>query len=319
MAKAYDEFKKYSREKGFDYAELLRDRDFLLDLKNAMQLITLPSELWCLRHAESEYNKLEKELISQEYYKHFVNLFEKEWTAACPNFAYRASVKEFPSPELKQSALETIKKIYEKIEAKRDSKIALTERGHQQALMTGKAMAKKMKEPPDVILCSSYLRAEQTLERLIEGWPALKGVTTEIREELREQGWGINYLYYDWRLTFVLHPSEAAQRSHAGYYDHRNANGENAYELSARIDVVNNRIKECYPEKKILAISHENLIKRMISKYDGVPPHKHEEFREKTKLDNCSLTIYRLDREKEKNGRLVRKDEETNMKWYEET
>ncbi|MEY4398124.1 MAG: hypothetical protein RLZ53_700 [Actinomycetota bacterium] len=148
------------------------------------------------------------------------------------------------------------------------SDIPLNDRGRSQAR---NAAPKVALGDWDLILTSPLSRAMETAE--IVG-TSITGATIATQELLLERSFGVaeGLTYERWREQFgALHHAEGA---------------ESLEDLTARVERLLSYLAETFPGKRILAVSHGALIRRVINVVsDGKLPHEGERF------ENASLSV----------------------------
>jgi broad specificity phosphatase PhoE len=140
----------------------------------------------------------------------------------------------------------------------RDADVELTELGRSQATSLGEAFAKMPSDrQPDVVLGSTYRRAHQTAQIIVEtaGLP----VTPRIDERLRDRDLGI----LD-RLTLhgveTLYAEEAARRRWLGKFYYRPPGGESWADVALRVRSFLSEVDTRFAGRRLLVATHDVVI-----------------------------------------------------------
>lgn len=247
-----------------------------------------PESLTLVRHGESVYNDLTKKKADNPQYQAFTAAFENRKT----------------HPEkARQLALELIHEGSFALGVG-DHNTPLTQTGAQQAEIMAKELSKKI-TVPDVIFVSPYDRTVQTLENMIQGWPALASVLIVPDDRIREQEHGMALLYSDRRVMQALHPEQEALRELQGPYWYRHLQGENVPDVRDRLrSWVNTLIRE-YAETKVLAVTHHLAILALRANLERLSPEQFIKLDENEKPINAGVTIYAGNPSQGKSGKLI--------------
>ena len=192
-----------------------------------------------------------------------------------------------------------------KIEAARDMDVPLSDLGHRQAQAVGRWFgALPPEQQPTTVLSSSYLRAKQTAQDLINtagGKVADLQITTD--ERLREREFGI----LD-RLTTMgieqQYPDQAVMRRSLGKFYYRPPGGESWCDVILRLRSVIDTITREYRGERVLIVCHTVVVlcfRYLLERFDEEQilaiDREHD-------VANCSVTSYCFDQDLGKNGKL---------------
>jgi broad specificity phosphatase PhoE len=232
-----------------------------------------PAELLLIRHAESKYNNLKKLKDADADYVRFCTLFEKDRS----------------DPEL-QPLADMLRKRHSLNCSDRD--LPITPAGEAQARTTGRQMGELGVNTPDVIFVSPYLRTEQTLRLLQEGWPALRNATVYREERIREKDHGLGVLYNDSKIYFLKHPEQYELRELQGEYDYRWLGGENIPDVRQRNLSWITTITREFAGKRVMAITHHLTILATRANFERLSPEAFLHLDKNDKPVNCGVTRY---------------------------
>ena len=113
------------------------------------------------------------------------------------------SVQAMPWSKVSRSSIRRAFTTYASYKANkrvRQGNTPITQRGEEQARITGRKMRESGVSCPDVIFVSPYLRTEETLRILQEEWPDLLKAKVYRDERIREKDHGLAFLYNDLRI-----------------------------------------------------------------------------------------------------------------------
>lgn len=190
--------------------------------------------------------------------------------------------------------------------AERDVDVPLSTLGEQQSHALGRWFAQMPPEQqPTVVLSSPYERARATARCIIEAAGIEDDLQTWVGDErLREKEFGI----FD-RLTIhgirEKYPELNEQRIHVGKFYFRPPGGESWCDVILRLRSVVDTIVREYRGERVLIVAHQvtvNCLRYLLERLDekqilGID--------RAADVPNCSVTSYRLDRERGKSGKLV--------------
>lgn len=213
-------------------------------------------ELLCFRHAESKNNARRKKLTASEKYIKFEELF---WI---PNRTVQetATMQELARDLRHQPALDEV-----------DHKTLLTGKGAIEAIDTGRALHRRMFErhpvfggeyinAPDIIFCSPYKRAVETLKIIRNYCPKLREIKVIYDERLREQNMGIIAEYGDYYVFLALHPDQEMLFKRKGLYYYKFPNGEDIPDVRLRAKSWLQEVRQKYAGKRVMVMSHGNTL-----------------------------------------------------------
>ncbi|MFR9753865.1 histidine phosphatase family protein [Nocardia sp. 004] len=160
----------------------------------------------------------------------------------------------------------------------RDADIGLSARGHEQAVALGKWLAGLDEfERPQLVVCSPYLRAQQTwtvMARTAESSNAGAGcMRTVIDERVRDREMGVFELYPPTAIQSSA-PEEARRRAQIGDWYYRPPGGESLADLCLRVRDVLNELDRTAETSRVLIISHDAVAAatRHVLAGIGAPP-----------------------------------------------
>ena len=222
-------------------------------------MLKWPHSITAIRHVESAYNEIDKNEIKG--YKAFSDQFDEEYEALNLEVI---SNKKFPSSSL----LEKAKKLIPELAAQHsDYDTEIANGAQEQATITGRKLPNRI-PLPNVVYVSPYKRTRLTLEGLQEGWPALAKVKVLEDDRIREQEYGKQTIYTDWRLYFVFNPEQALLRKCSTEYEYKHEQGESILNVRDRMRYfLSMLIREHGGEKKeaehVMLITHHLAIMAM--------------------------------------------------------
>jgi probable phosphoglycerate mutase len=172
--------------------------------------------------------------------------------------------------------------------ALRDMDVALSPLGEEQASDLGTWLG-GLATPPDIVLCSPYVRAVQTIELAMDA----AAVRLPIRhdERLREREFGI----LD-RLTRVgieaRYPEQAAARAFLGKFFHRPPGGESWADVAGRVRSVLTDLRLEQAGQHVVVVTHQAVI--MLFRYvlDGLDEAGLLEIDRTEQVANTAVSTY---------------------------
>lgn len=183
----------------------------------------------------------------------------------------------------------------------RDIDVPLSDLGMAQSHALGEWFARL--EPhcqPQVILCSPYLRAQQTARLVAESAQMLDGARARLRldERLREKEFGI----LD-RLTRhgiqQQHPQLDVQRGHVGKFYFRPPGGESWCDVILRLRSLLEMVTREYAEQRVLIVAHQVIVNCMRYLLEHLDEQQILEIDRQGDVPNCAVTSYRAERRHE--------------------
>jgi len=188
--------------------------------------------------------------------------------------------------------------------AERDVDVPLSALGEQQADALGAWFGRLDPEAqPDVVLCSPYLRAQQTALRLL----AAAGASEQrciLDERLREKEFGI----LD-RLTPLgirdKYPELSEQRGHVGKFYFRPPGGESWCDVILRLRSFVEMVTREYRAERVLIVAHQvtvNCMRYLLERLDEAQILAIDRLGD---VPNCGVTSYEFDPAAGHHGKLV--------------
>ncbi|MDX1535874.1 MAG: histidine phosphatase family protein [Candidatus Spechtbacterales bacterium] len=236
----------------------------------------VPSKLTAIRHGESVLNEQQFRRKQDHDYHRLLESFETD-----PH-----------SEETQALARIVVEKYGHQIG---DHAAPLTQRGQEQARLTGEALKAESDELPDVIYLSPYLRCQETFRYMTLGWPELLDVEDIFNRDnaLAETDYGAVFPYGDWTSFFALHPDERRRHELAGPYWYRYPNGENVPDLQQRLSVWYDRMVANFANRHVMVIAHYGTILGLRSNIEGWAEDEFIEAFKTAPGANCGVTEYR--------------------------
>lgn len=180
----------------------------------------------------------------------------------------------------------------------RDIDVPLSELGHAQSHALGQWFARQERHhQPEVILCSPYLRAQQTARAVAEYSHVLGGTDAKLRldERLREKEFGI----LD-RLTRhgiqQQHPQLDAQRTHVGKFYFRPPGGESWCDVILRLRSLLEMVTREYADQRVLVVAHQVIVNCMRYLIERMDEQQILDIDRQGDVPNCAVTSYRAEK-----------------------
>ena len=190
--------------------------------------------------------------------------------------------------------------------AQRDVDVPLSPLGEQQACAVGRWFADMDEdERPDIVVTSPYVRARRTAELIRE----CGGVSPDLPEfssdeRLREKEFGI----LD-RLTSTgikeHHPDQAESRRLLGKFYHRPPGGESWCDVILRLRSAMDTIGLHHGGRRVLIVGHQVVVLCLRYLLEQMTETEVLEIDRLAPVANCSVTEYRFDPARGKDGSLV--------------
>ena len=152
--------------------------------------------------------------------------------------------------------------------------IALTEKGHEQAIETGKKIIEQGLSA-DMILYSPLVRAAETARHISE----MTGIPMRVEERLREQNFG----KYEGTARDGAEFKEAKKQFVCRY-----EGGESMLHLAQRIYNLLDDVKAESEEKTYILVAHNGIARVIQSYFYEMTNAEYAEFG----VENCSITRY---------------------------
>lgn len=172
--------------------------------------------------------------------------------------------------------------------ALRDMDVPLSPLGQVQARHLGA----QLESPPDVVICSPYLRAVETATLALDA----AGVRAELvlDERLREREFGI----LDRLTKFGIearHPEQAAARAFLGKFFHRPPGGESWADVAARVRGFVTDLRLDHAGRDVAVFTHQAVI--MLFRYvlDGLDEAELLTLDQTEEIVNTGVTTYAFD------------------------
>ncbi len=175
--------------------------------------------------------------------------------------------------------------------AHRDIDTPLSSLGERQSRALGHWFS-LLEEPPQVILCSPYIRARETARLLLDAWgPAAQGLRVRVDERLREKEFGI----LD-RLTHHgirhHHPELGEQRAHVGKFYFRPPGGESWCDVILRLRSLLEMICREYAQRRVLVVAHQVIVLCMRYLLEELEEREILDIDRQADVPNCGITAY---------------------------
>jgi broad specificity phosphatase PhoE len=190
--------------------------------------------------------------------------------------------------------------------ATRDMDVPLSPLGERQAEAVGHWFGQLAPgQQPNVVLCSTYVRAQQTARRLL----AAAGIGEDdiafvCDERLREKEFGI----LD-RLTTrgvrEKYPELAAQRRHVGKFYFRPPGGESWCDVILRLRSGIEMITREYRRERVLVVAHQVTVNCMRYLLERLSEAEIMAVDRQADVPNCGVTSYEFDPSLGKHGKLT--------------
>lgn len=179
----------------------------------------------------------------------------------------------------------------------RDIDVPLSDLGAAQSSAVGDWFSQLAEnERPEVILCSPYIRAQETARLIAEAagfvHPQIKLRTDE---RLREKEFGI----LD-RLTKVgiqqKHPDLDEQRAHVGKFYFRPPGGESWCDVILRLRSLLEMVTREYADRRVLVVGHQVIVNCMRYLLEQMDEKQILDIDREGDVPNCAITSYRAAR-----------------------
>jgi broad specificity phosphatase PhoE len=190
--------------------------------------------------------------------------------------------------------------------ATRDVDTPLSDLGAQQATALGHWFGEMAGDDrPNVVLSSPYRRAHKTAEIVLEAAGIDKrDVTFVVDERLREKEFGILDRLTKFGIT-AKYPELAEQRAHVGKFYFRPPGGESWCDVILRLRSIIDTLTREYRRERVLVVGHQVLVNCFRYLFERLDEATILEMDRQADVPNCSVTSYRFDAAKGKNGKLV--------------
>jgi broad specificity phosphatase PhoE len=188
--------------------------------------------------------------------------------------------------------------------ATRDMDVPLSDLGERQADAFARWVGTlDASQRPTTILCSPYVRAVQTAERVLKQGRLGAAATRLVDERLREKEFGL----LD-RLTHLgikqKHPELAEQRAHVGKFYFRPPGGESWCDVILRLRSVLDMLSREYRGERVLIVAHQVIVNCFRYLFEQLDEAQILAIDKQADVPNCAVTRYVLE-PTEGTGRLV--------------
>jgi 2,3-bisphosphoglycerate-dependent phosphoglycerate mutase len=178
--------------------------------------------------------------------------------------------------------------------AQRDADVPLSALGEEQAEALGRWFAELPRDGrPEVVLCSPFVRARQTAERIAAA-VGLDVCTFTVDERLREKEFGV----LD-RLTTAgiaaLHPEQAEFRQRLGKFYYRPPGGESWCDVILRLRSALDTLSLHHAGRRVLIVSHQVVVLCLRYLLETLDEAAILAIDKQGDVANCAVTEYALD------------------------
>jgi probable phosphoglycerate mutase len=186
----------------------------------------------------------------------------------------------------------------------RDMDVGLSARGEEQAAALGRRLADTpADERPAVVLCSPYVRAEQTA-RIALRTAGIGVIDVLTDDRLREREFGM----LD-RLTRAgigaRYPEQAQARAFLGKFYHRPPGGESWCDVALRLRSVLDTLSRDHSGERVMLVTHQVVILMFRYLLEHLTEAEILAIDRAAEVANCSLTIFDYDEHAGRRGDLV--------------
>jgi len=192
--------------------------------------------------------------------------------------------------------------------AHRDVDVPLSSLGEQQSTALGQWIAELPEDVrPTAVLCSPYVRAQQTAQLIIEA-AGLDGeeLTYCTDERLREKEFGILDRLTKYGIQ-QRHPTLSEQRSHVGKFYFRPPGGESWCDVILRLRNMVGTLTRDYRDERVMIIAHQVVVNCLRYLLEGLNEQQILEIDRRGDVPNCSVTSYEFDPSAGKKGTMILK------------
>jgi broad specificity phosphatase PhoE len=247
-----------------------------------------PRQLLLIRHTESAYNALKKQMLQDELYQHFRQSYADH---PCSVATYRLA-----------------EQVHHRFLPKHgDMATPLAAGGIDQAKQLGRWL-RDTQSLPDVVYVSPYVRTWSTLSGIFDSWPELAGVRLIEEERIREQEFGLRLLYTDWRVYLALHPEQQQLFNQQGAYWYRYPQGESVPDIRDRNRSWMNTLVRDFKQQRVLAITHHVSILAFRANMERLTATEFMDLDKHHLPRNGSVTVYNGKPELGQDGKFVLAD-----------
>jgi broad specificity phosphatase PhoE len=245
-----------------------------------------PRMIVLIRHGKSAYNALKEQKEKDSLYTEFKAEYEKNYRssrarelAKCVQAKYALGIDDYATPLILD--------------------------GNTQSHMTGRAI-QRILPLPDVIYCSPYIRARETLYGIRNAWPELNDVKAVFDDNrIVEQDHGLALLYNDWRVFYVMCPEQKEFYDLRGAYWYQYPQGESVSNVRDRARSITTTFIREHAGQVVFVVTHHLTILSMLANYNRWLPEEFLRMDYEEKPKNCGVTVFKCDPDQGSDGRLV--------------
>jgi 2,3-bisphosphoglycerate-dependent phosphoglycerate mutase len=171
----------------------------------------------------------------------------------------------------------------------RDADVPLSALGRDQARGIGRWLAR---EPlPEVVLCSPFWRARQTLEIAFDELRAAGRAVPEpiVDTRLRDRETGELELLTSAAIRRRF-PAEAARRAATGEFDYRPPGGESMMDVAARLRELYGDVAAEFAGRRVFAVAHDAVVLMLRHVVEGLSPQDLDRVVAAGPVRNASVT-----------------------------
>lgn len=185
----------------------------------------------------------------------------------------------------------------------RDVDVPLSPLGEEQAQALGRWFAGR-EQQPDVILCSPYLRAQETARLFRASGGCAEDQVICVDERLREKEFGIldGLTTAGIKATF---PDQAEFRRLLGKFYHRPPGGESWADVILRLRSVLDTVSLHHAERHVMIVAHQVVVLCLRYIIENMDEAGILAIDKQADVANCSVTEYRLDPHEGSFGKLI--------------
>jgi len=192
--------------------------------------------------------------------------------------------------------------------AHRDVDVPLSSLGKRQSTALGQWIAELSEDVrPTAVLCSPYVRAQQTAQLIIEAAgldPEELAYCTD--ERLREKEFGILDRLTKYGIQ-QHHPTLSEQRGHVGKFYFRPPGGESWCDVILRLRNMVGTLTREYRGERVMIIAHQVVVNCFRYLLEGLNEQQILEIDRRGDVPNCSVTSYEFDPGAGKQGKMILK------------